>query len=82
MARRRPERFVEPLVGMRLDWGDVMWVLDFCVKHSSECVHMAEECTDAEQIELGLHLPRSGSNSRTKSGSSVATTGTRALQPT
>jgi len=52
MARRRPERFVEPLVGMRLDWGDVMWVLDFCVKHSSECVHMAENALTQNRSSL------------------------------
>jgi hypothetical protein len=44
---------------MRLDWGGtVMWVLDFCVKHSSECVHMAEECTDAEQRRAWLALAK------------------------
>ena len=55
MARRRPERFVEPrfLGGDAAGLGGtVMWVLDFCVKHSSECVHMAENALTQNRSSL------------------------------
>ena len=39
-------------------WGTIMWILDFCVKHSSECVQMAEECTDAERRRAWLALAK------------------------
>ena len=33
-----------------------MWIVEFCVRHSSDCVQMAEECTDAERRRAWLQL--------------------------
>ena len=33
-----------------------MWIAEFCARHSSDCVRMAEECTDAERRGAWLQL--------------------------
>ena len=33
-----------------------MWITDFCARHSSDCVQIAEECTDAERRRAWLQL--------------------------
>jgi hypothetical protein len=33
-----------------------VWVIEFCARHSSDCVQMAEECTDAERRRAWLQL--------------------------
>ena len=33
-----------------------MWMVEFCARHSSDCVQMAEECTDAERRRAWLKL--------------------------
>jgi len=33
-----------------------MWIVEFCARHSSDCVQMAEECTDAERRRAWLQL--------------------------
>jgi hypothetical protein len=33
-----------------------VWIVEFCARHSSDCVQMAEECTDAERRRAWLQL--------------------------
>jgi hypothetical protein len=33
-----------------------VWIVEFCARHSSDCVRMAEECTDAERRRAWLQL--------------------------
>jgi hypothetical protein len=33
-----------------------MWIIEFCARHSSDCVQIAEECTDAERRRAWLQL--------------------------
>jgi hypothetical protein len=33
-----------------------VWIVEFCARHSSDCVQMAEECTEAERRRAWLEL--------------------------
>jgi hypothetical protein len=33
-----------------------MWIAEFCARHSSHCVQIAEECTDPERRRAWLQL--------------------------
>jgi hypothetical protein len=33
-----------------------MWINEFCARHSSDCVQMAEECAEEEQRRAWLEL--------------------------
>jgi hypothetical protein len=38
--------------------GESMWAIDFCNRRSSECIQIAEECTDAGQGRAWLELAK------------------------